>query len=1633
MVHNVFSIVASVAPEAVGDVRACLDKSNLLNQILCSRRLPMLHFASIVVFPGQDLGQEVKSSGCLVFESCIDGTVDDYLDALLHAAGPSLRDAFAYCRDFGPQLDPLGPEFRAYLCKGITRPQLLHIGIPWIRRPHVTAGRVLREELDRRLDTLVSARRSDDEPLAIVEDLRTQLNVPDSRHTHWHLDPAAAATDRYRWLSDPVSRWRARLVRWSQLLIAALLVLALVGTGLYVIGNRAGAAGIVVALLAAAIIAWLIRRWLYGHDEPPPVDLKLLEEVRSQEDNGTHNHLATFVILKSGLLRKISIRLVLHSLNLIYRTWFTDVTPGKLQGLPTIHFAHWTIVPLVDANKQRTRREALMFLSNYDGSWDAYLDDFLTFLAPGVIAIWANAVGFPARFDGKRFKLYARMHMARHHGWYQAEPTLTVGNVLNNDQIRLGLLRHPRTDAEARLWLSRFGSLKEGHEHIADDPNALQTSDIQGLVLRGYRNLEHSAYLPIRFGDDPAATRRWLGHVLPLVTDSRHRAKEERTSERWAIHVAFTWRGLERLGLDGAALERFPLAFHDGMSSSPHRSRALGDVGDNEPSKWSWGSPAEPVDALLMLFAKGEADEHGSDALLRQMIAQHRDDISSAGACVVGTTWAITGTFLPSPDKSGPFASLPAEHFGFVDGVSQPQIDQSWQVSEQRSSRPSPADLVKPGEFVLGYPAEDGARTPGIPLSPIRDRLGLLPLAANGSGYVRDFGRNGSYLVVRQLQQHVERFRDYTRRVAAASGPTASVEAAAARMVGRFPNGTSLRPTPKPDSNRFGFADDPHGFECPIGAHIRRANPRDSLGTDPTAALSATKRRRLLRRGRTYGPPLPQIASGGNGDERGLMFMCLNSDIERQFEFVQQNWINGTSFSGLYDESDPIIGRPSSKLMTVQSNALRERLIGLEQFVTVRGGQYFFLPGLGALRYLAALDKTNPSEAVAAPIKRESPIPVPESRQVPVLTRVLTSLQTWLPTAQLAWAIRYPLLLTALLLLFPLSIRTLPTIAPSLFLTGWWGVAALTFVASLAASVVMITVRLVFMYGQRIGLPRPGWQTASTGRSAAFQLLALPIVGTCIHLSASDADSPYWREVFWLSVPAALGWAAGLAVHGIRRLRPPKNGRLARVLQRISRAAIDQIPEELGTGYIDYRQRRIQPGHVFAASLAAIVIAAYAVGYFVLHPAGSARAEGLPSALYVLMPGFLTIWVLSAFAFFLDRYRVPTLLVLIAWVVIVGSVFRTDHVFAVGDSLDAGATPGEVLSRTANDTVVVVMADGLGLVSSAWTSRVLTGLADWPNTGRTFTDKLRLVSASSGATLGAFSFVTAYTKDGFRASRSVSINQRAGTRSSGAGGWGFAYPDFMRTFAPFLVPPYVDRGWAMEQAWARAFGDASTATLGQWRADVRSGWRPATAFTVTAVESGASALLATYQTDSPPVTSGRDVSLLSAVRMSATFPFISPPSRPDSRTPSPHLIDGGFSDNTGLVAGRRWLEVARTALADSRILLVEIRSTPEPAGLSGEEATWTIDLTGPLQTFIASQRAQAARIRAEFEAFEMKWNAEHERPLHHVVFSLNDDRMPLSWNLGEADVAAIKRAWTHSTNKGQLRKALDFLARRVQP
>jgi Dyp-type peroxidase family len=251
---------------------------------------------------------------------------------------------------------------------------------------------------------------------------------------------------------------------------------------------------------------------------------------------------------------------------------------------------------------------------------------------------------------------------------------------------------------------------------------------------------------------------------------------------------------------------------------------------------------------------------------------------------------ALDGVSLVT-DQDG--AALPTgrEHFGFADGLSQPALDDA------------------AGEFILGH----------------RDAEGFLPSAPAP----RALSDNGSYLVYRKLSQDVEGFR----RLLAEAGYPGGDELLAAKLVGRRRDGTPLA-----RSDTFDFSDDPDGFACPIGSHIRRSNPRAGM---PFGA-KLVQRHRILRRGISY----------DDGGDRGLLFMCLQASIARQFEFVQSQWLADGNAFRLGGDEDPLLGRGGK--MTIQGRP--PFFLGpLPRLVTVRGGEYLFVPGVEGLRHLARL------------------------------------------------------------------------------------------------------------------------------------------------------------------------------------------------------------------------------------------------------------------------------------------------------------------------------------------------------------------------------------------------------------------------------------------------------------------------------------------------------------------------------------------------------------------------------------------------------------------------------------------------------------------------------------------------------
>jgi Dyp-type peroxidase family len=460
----------------------------------------------------------------------------------------------------------------------------------------------------------------------------------------------------------------------------------------------------------------------------------------------------------------------------------------------------------------------------------------------------------------------------------------------------------------------------------------LELSDIQGIAITGYSYLPATRYLFYAV-DSAAPVRKWLADLAPKITTETRRPRGSANPNTSLVSVAFTSDGLRILGVPADSLATFLPEFNDGMA---HRASLLGDTGSNAPAFWDVGGPQKRIDLMVILYAKDSTeiekliDDLGTPQELREIY--HQDAMFSE-----------------------------REPFGFRDGISQPGLEGSPVPLLPGQSE------IKAGEFLLGYENEY-KQTPIMPtIDAIIDQKNSLP--RNLKQYDRrNLGQNGSYLVVRKLVQDVVGFWKFFEDEAKAENAS-DIDLAktqlASKCVGRWPSGAPLVVAPNEDDIKLGGDDDRNnvfdfmtndqwGFACPIGSHIRRANPRDSLLPTPDASMNTIRRHRIIRRGRAIGEQ-PQGAAEPRaaGIERGLMFVCLNADFEQQFEFIQRNWINGTAFGGLSGERDPLLGY--SGTVTIPEHPIRRSLKKVPQFVTNRGGGYFFLPGIKALELLATL------------------------------------------------------------------------------------------------------------------------------------------------------------------------------------------------------------------------------------------------------------------------------------------------------------------------------------------------------------------------------------------------------------------------------------------------------------------------------------------------------------------------------------------------------------------------------------------------------------------------------------------------------------------------------------------------------
>lgn len=464
----------------------------------------------------------------------------------------------------------------------------------------------------------------------------------------------------------------------------------------------------------------------------------------------------------------------------------------------------------------------------------------------------------------------------------------------------------------------------------------IERKDIQGMIIYGYKYLPVAYYLFLHV-EDFSGFKKWLSQATFQHGES--------SPKKSCMNIAFSSHGLQALGVTIDEDNGFSRAFIEGMDTE-HRNRILGDYDANGSQHWEWGKKDDTqLHAVLMLFAQDEVSLEKYYQEQLEVLVQY------------GITESL-------PKIASQMLAEGKEHFGFKDGISQPVI--------RGLDRDSAEDnYVNPGEFILGYPNDYNK----APNSPVLQRDGF------------DFGVNGSYMVFRQLEQDVPLFWEtvcgYFGGIE--QGEKQGIELAS-KMVGRWPNGNPLHksatdPLDEKSLNSFSFYEsDQQGTLCPFGSHIRRTNPRNSLSVNGKKsslkeATDAANKHRILRRGRPYGPPLDETLAieqmltkiGEDKESRGLNFICFNTDIDRQFEFVQHTWANNIKFHNLYNDVDPIMGvqrgtkdssgnyQMAKTQFEVQSKPVRKRYQSIPPFVKVKGGSYFFMPGIQAINYLSKL------------------------------------------------------------------------------------------------------------------------------------------------------------------------------------------------------------------------------------------------------------------------------------------------------------------------------------------------------------------------------------------------------------------------------------------------------------------------------------------------------------------------------------------------------------------------------------------------------------------------------------------------------------------------------------------------------
>ena len=444
---------------------------------------------------------------------------------------------------------------------------------------------------------------------------------------------------------------------------------------------------------------------------------------------------------------------------------------------------------------------------------------------------------------------------------------------------------------------------------LSNSAVTLDLHDIQATVLR-YRPEPYYGTHILMHVDDTRSGREFLLRLAPHVANA---ADWWNASEAW-IAVAISYSGLVALGIPEESLQSFPEAFRVGMAA---RADILLDRGENDPKNWDKPFGSGQVHIAITVFSDSEEKWHHTMALARQQYHGFS-----------GVTVLHTQDFGAQPGDLNPL--------GFKDSIGQPAIEGSGVDPLPGQGRP-----IKAGEFILGYPGEAG-----VPVATLQPDV---------------LGRNGTFVGLRKYQTRVATFNRFLYDNAQTDEER---ELLAAKLFGRWRSGAPLTLAPVKDdpglgqdpqrNNDFNYAHDPDGKQMPLGCHARRMNPRDTK----MPVLTDVNIHRIIRRSTTYGAPYDPNAFSDRDDEipRGLYFLFLSAKAMATLEFLQREWINDGNFTGMDDERDPIVGlQDEDATFTIPHHPVRRRVHGIQTFNVLRGGEYFFMPSLSALKWLGDL------------------------------------------------------------------------------------------------------------------------------------------------------------------------------------------------------------------------------------------------------------------------------------------------------------------------------------------------------------------------------------------------------------------------------------------------------------------------------------------------------------------------------------------------------------------------------------------------------------------------------------------------------------------------------------------------------